>query len=206
MLRATRRLATVICVLAATAASTQITESAPRPHARTGYSIDSFQSPTKNIVCHLYRTPPVEIVCTTMNDGFITIVRSDGVLWRGYNHGRWLYQGGRTLPYGSSLTWGSLFRCDSYETGMVCTAHRNRNGFFLNRTSYSLFLGPKQTYRANQPPKRPSPAPTGNWCDTHTCIPNFPNGRGSITQCSDGTWSQSGGISGACSWHGGVAH
>lgn len=38
---------------------------------------------------------------------------------------------------------------------------------------------------------------TGNWCDTHTCIPNFPNARGSIARCNDGSWSQSGGISAA---------
>lgn len=36
-------------------------------------------------------------------------------------------------------------------------------------------------------------------------IPNYDNGRGYRVQCEDGTYSQSGGIQGACSHHGGVA-
>jgi hypothetical protein len=46
-------------------------------------------------------------------------------------------------------------------------------------------------------------APTG-FCDYHDCIPNFENGTGYPVQCADGSWSQSGGRPGACSWHGGV--
>lgn len=41
------------------------------------------------------------------------------------------------------------------------------------------------------------------FCTTHTCITNFPNGNGYIVQCADGAWSHSGGLSGACSYHGG---
>jgi hypothetical protein len=41
------------------------------------------------------------------------------------------------------------------------------------------------------------------FCSTHTCIENFPNGSGYIVQCVDGEWSHSGGRSGACSDHGG---
>lgn len=41
------------------------------------------------------------------------------------------------------------------------------------------------------------------FCNTHGCIPNFPNGNGYIVQCADGEWSHSGGLSGACSYHGG---
>jgi hypothetical protein len=43
-----------------------------------------------------------------------------------------------------------------------------------------------------------------SFCDTHDCIPNYPNGNGYTVQCADGTYSQSGGIQGACSHHGGV--
>jgi hypothetical protein len=53
----------------------------------------------------------------------------------------------------------------------------------------------------------PAPGPTGGdagFCSTHRCIANFDNGRGSIVQCRDGEWSHSGGLSGACSGHGGV--
>jgi hypothetical protein len=41
------------------------------------------------------------------------------------------------------------------------------------------------------------------FCSTHTCIAYFPYGRGFIVQCFDGEWSHSGGIQGACSYHGG---
>jgi hypothetical protein len=43
------------------------------------------------------------------------------------------------------------------------------------------------------------------FCSTgsHVCIPNFPNGNGYVVQCVDGEWSHSGGLSGACSDHGG---
>lgn len=41
------------------------------------------------------------------------------------------------------------------------------------------------------------------FCDTHTCDGNFDQGRGYIVQCADGTYSHSGGIQGACSYHGG---
>ena len=41
------------------------------------------------------------------------------------------------------------------------------------------------------------------FCSTHQCITNFPNGRGDVVQCNDGEWSHSGGLAGACSDHGG---
>lgn len=49
----------------------------------------------------------------------------------------------------------------------------------------------------------PSPSNPAGFCATHTCIPNFPNGHGSIVQCADGEYSHSGGRPGACSRHGG---
>jgi hypothetical protein len=45
-----------------------------------------------------------------------------------------------------------------------------------------------------------------DFCATHVCIPNYDNGTGSTVQCSDGSYSHSGGKQGACSHHGGVAH
>lgn len=41
------------------------------------------------------------------------------------------------------------------------------------------------------------------FCSTHQCIANFSNGSGAVVECKDGEWSHSGGISGACSSHGG---
>lgn len=51
-------------------------------------------------------------------------------------------------------------------------------------------------------------APTSDdgFCTTHVCIPNYDDGTGSTVQCSDGSYSHSGGKQGACSHHGGVAH
>ena len=43
------------------------------------------------------------------------------------------------------------------------------------------------------------------FCETHPCIPNYSNGRGTTVMCADGEYSHSGGIQGACSSHGGVA-
>jgi hypothetical protein len=54
------------------------------------------------------------------------------------------------------------------------------------------------------PEQPPAPASAVDFCATHNCIPNFDNGNGSVVQCSDGMWSQSGGIQGACSGHGGL--
>jgi len=47
------------------------------------------------------------------------------------------------------------------------------------------------------------PADAAAFCDTHSCIANFDSGNGYIVQCADGMWSHSGGLQGACSWHGG---
>ena len=41
------------------------------------------------------------------------------------------------------------------------------------------------------------------FCSYFACIANFPNGSGYVMECSDGTYSRSGGISGSCSHHGG---
>jgi hypothetical protein len=52
-------------------------------------------------------------------------------------------------------------------------------------------------------PESSEPEGEGGFCSSHTCIPNFENGRGYPVECADGEWSKSGGISGACSGHGG---
>jgi hypothetical protein len=41
------------------------------------------------------------------------------------------------------------------------------------------------------------------FCSENSCIPNFPNGNGAVVECVDGEYSHSGGLSGACSDHGG---
>jgi hypothetical protein len=51
--------------------------------------------------------------------------------------------------------------------------------------------------------------PPAGFCNYFTCIPSFVEpddpGDGYIVQCSDGSFSQSGGERGACSYHGGVS-
>jgi hypothetical protein len=51
----------------------------------------------------------------------------------------------------------------------------------------------------------PSHAGDQQFCEEHTCIGNFTTEPGTVVECSDGTYSHSGGISGACSDHGGEA-
>lgn len=36
-------------------------------------------------------------------------------------------------------------------------------------------------------------------------VPNLVGGRGATVRCADGAWSQSGGLQGACSHHGGCS-
>jgi hypothetical protein len=51
----------------------------------------------------------------------------------------------------------------------------------------------------------PSHATDSQFCSEHTCIGNFESESGTIVECRDGTFSHAGGISGACSSHGGEA-
>jgi hypothetical protein len=44
-------------------------------------------------------------------------------------------------------------------------------------------------------------SPPGDICSYFDCINNFGNGHGYMVECNDGTYSMSGGISGACSYH-----
>lgn len=45
--------------------------------------------------------------------------------------------------------------------------------------------------------------PPNDVCTYFSCIANFPNGKGYMEECRDGTVSKSGGIQGSCSKHGG---
>lgn len=64
---------------------------------------------------------------------------------------------------------------------------------------------PTSTTQDVEQPGSTSHATDDQFCSAHQCIENFPNGNGSIVQCQDGEWSHSGGLSGACSDHGGEA-
>lgn len=49
----------------------------------------------------------------------------------------------------------------------------------------------------------PSHAGDAKFCSEHECIGSFTTEEGTVVECSDGTYSHAGGISGACSHHGG---
>lgn len=50
-----------------------------------------------------------------------------------------------------------------------------------------------------------SSAPPGDFCNYVDCTEDFNNSLGTVVQCTDGTYSKSGGRQGACSQHQGVA-
>lgn len=76
--------------------------------------------------------------------------------------------------------------------------------------------------RPTQPPPTPTPcaspcnpygysfspgnliySPPSDFCNYFNCISSFSNGHGFVNECTDGTYSLSGGIRGDCSSHGG---
>jgi hypothetical protein len=79
------------------------------------------------------------------------------------------------------------------------------DGYTISSSFATAPTQPAPTPPAPTTPAPTTPTPAADFCATHTCIPNFQNGTGSIVQCADGSYSHSGGKQGACSWHGGVA-
>jgi hypothetical protein len=85
-------------------------------------------------------------------------------------------------------------------------------------------LAPTHAPQPTPPPPTPTPCPgvncnpwgynfiPGNYiysppsafCTYFHCITNFFNGHGYVVECKDGEYSKSGGLKGACSYHGGV--
>ncbi|HET6871034.1 MAG TPA: hypothetical protein VFH80_34300 [Solirubrobacteraceae bacterium] len=133
-----------------------------------------------------------------------------------------------TRRYGSAR--GLALSCSRLtDTRVRCQVRFNRAGRHWSGTATARLSGqwiymtwhvaPTQATPPPPPPPttspstNPSPAVEGpgsyshttdsQFCATHVCIANFPNGRGYIVQCTDGEWSHSGGLQGACSDHGG---
>jgi hypothetical protein len=85
----------------------------------------------------------------------------------------------------------------------TCTGGNDASVSFSAEAQQS---GGADAYSGGTPPVDEAPQITtssADFCSTHDCIGSFSEGRGSIVQCADGTWSHSGGVQGACSWHGG---
>lgn len=78
-----------------------------------------------------------------------------------------------------------------------------------NATTTDTTTTPAPTTQAAPPPAASesvgssSHAGDAQFCTAHQCIGNFQGEGGTIVQCSDGTYSHAGGISGSCSHHGG---
>jgi hypothetical protein len=113
-------------------------------------------------------------------------------------------------------------RCVQSKGVAVCTGGTNSEVAFMAPAGPGTSAPVASTSTPTQPPPAPTTTTTtttttqvveqpgssshatdDQFCSTHQCIENFPNGNGSIVQCQDGEWSHSGGLSGACSDHGG---
>ena len=79
-----------------------------------------------------------------------------------------------------------------YDAGAVCAGHYLR---------YSDLLSPG--YAGDRGARLVVARHRCRVCAMNTCIGNFTGEGGTIVQCVDGTYSHAGGISGACSRHGG---
>lgn len=106
-----------------------------------------------------------------------------------------------------------IVRCTTHDRGAVrfsvaAIDRYDQDQADAYAASHDLGSGPP--YSGDNAPSAPpsdgagDPSSDPYFCDTHDCIPNYPNGNGYTVQCADGSYSQSGGIQGACSHHGGV--
>jgi hypothetical protein len=114
-----------------------------------------------------------------------------------------------------SPTTGKRYELDCVTSdGVVCTGGVDIKIAFplWAARAYSPPSEASEQPAPEEPPSEESseegeePAESGGesgFCSEHTCIPNYPNGRGYPVECADGEWSKSGGIQGACSGHGG---
>ena len=89
----------------------------------------------------------------------------------------------------------------------ACVDHGGVNGGQSSKGESGESSGegssPERSGGQKEGPGSASHAEDAQFCSRHTCIPNFPNGSGTVVECNDGEWSHSGGLSGACSHHGG---
>jgi hypothetical protein len=170
-----------------------------------------FQSPTGNIRCAIESDDHTQLLCKTLNNGNAidlgTYLQADGNITA-------------SIPVEPTLAYGRVwssanFYCWSRFTGVTCRSLHSKNGFEIDRAKRQLLVwnnsvlsnagsvggGSSGSLSSNFSDS--SGDSSGGFCTTHSCIGNFGQGNGYIVQCADGTWSHSGGESGACSWHGG---
>jgi len=93
----------------------------------------------------------------------------------------------------------------SLRAAQIQIAHDWRHTFTGAPTSSGIYATPSPPPAAagSPPSSTPTPSTPADFCTTHSCIPSFAEGHGTIVQCADGEWSHSGGRPGVCSRHGG---
>jgi hypothetical protein len=113
----------------------------------------------------------------------------------------------KTYALACSIQTSTVTCTDS--TGSLVQFPQSNLGPAQSATSTSPAVPTSSTVSSTTPsgssegPGSLSHAGDSQFCSTHECIENFPNGNGYVVQCVDGEWSHSGGLSGACSDHGG---
>jgi hypothetical protein len=201
---------------AQTGSGASVTHHRLKPWYRRGMRTIGFQSPTGNIRCALQTDDHTQLLCKTLNNE--NAIDLDNLIDADPNVTA-------TIPAEPTLTYGRVwsspnFYCWSRFTAVTCRSLYSGNGFAINRAGVTLLIwdtpvlastgtvesgsgdGSSSTFGSG------SSSGAGNdsgsdFCGTHACIDNFDNGSGYIVQCVDGMWSHSGGLSGACSYHGG---
>jgi hypothetical protein len=86
----------------------------------------------------------------------------------------------------------------------ACSYHGGETSVTASDSGQTQQSSTTSGYNPPQPPPTTT-ASASDFCSSHPCITGFDSGTGSIVKCGDGLWSHSGGVSGACSHHGGVA-
>ncbi len=185
-----------------------------KPWYRQGMHTTEFQSPTGNIICGPSTDRPTELLCKTKNNNAAVVLNQNGPIHTNWTVG---FHGFHepTLEYGH-YWWSKSFYCWSMFTGVKCRSLYSTHGFLINRDGIEGYRWAKPVFTPTAssggggsystvptPPPATSDSGDGDFCLTHDCIPNFDNGNGYPVECTDGTWSDSGGIQGACSDHGG---
>jgi hypothetical protein len=187
----------------------------PAPWYRRGMRTVGFQSPTGNIRCALDANDNTQLLCKTLNNENAVVL--DTITEPDMNYTA-------TIPaeptLGYDRGWSSAnFYCWSKFTGVTCQSLYSTSGFEINRDGITSLVWDHAILEGESVGSGSDGATSnglgadsgsgsgsdtgGDFCTTHTCIGDWNNPGGSIVQCNDGTWSHSGGESGACSWHGG---
>ena len=223
----------------------------PKPWYRSGKHTVAFQSPTGNILCGIASDNPNQLLCKTKNNDNAVVLNPFGRM----NTNSTVGFGGahEAILYYGHEWWSRDFYCWSKFDGTYCRSLYSRHGFKIDRDGIQDWIWHSTVLHGFNhggsgggggyvpPPATvgsgngyPVECADGTWSDSggiqgacsdhggelngvsappaatggsgyvpYPTIPNYSNGNGYPVECADGTWSDSGGIQGACSDHGG---